>query len=251
MILTEDTGRIRLLTLNRPQALNAFNDDLFDALADALADADAADHVSVVVLTGAGRAFSAGADLAGGRADVPARHGFPGMLEQLVTFSKPLLLAINGLGVGIGATICGLADLAFMSSTARLRCPFSRLGLVPEAGSTMLFPELMGRQAANWFLMSAEWLDAGACKEHGLVYAVCAPDELMATTMAHAQTLAALPLASLRGTKELMMAPRRDALRAVFRAENAALAALRGGPANMEAIAAFRDKREPDFSRLR
>lgn len=250
MILTEDTGRVRLLTLNRPQALNAFNNDLFDALADALAEADAADHVSVVVLTGAGRAFSAGADLVGGRADVPVRHGFPGMLEQLVTFSKPLLLAINGLGVGIGATICGLADLAFMSSTARLRCPFSRLGLVPEAGSTMLFPELMGRQAANWFLMSAEWLDAEACKANGLAYAVCAPEALMTTTMAHAQTLAALPLASLRGTKELMMAPRRDALRAVFAAENAALAALRGGPANLEAINAFRDKREPDFSRL-
>lgn len=250
MILTEDTGRVRLLTLNRPQALNAFNDDQFDALTDALAAADADDGVAVAVLTGAGRAFSAGADLAG-RGTAPARHGFPGMLEQLVTFSKPLVLAINGLGVGIGATICGLADIAFMSTTARLRAPFSRLGLVPEAGSTLLFPEIMGRQAASWFLMSAEWLDADACKAAGLVYAVCQPEELMPTAMEHAQKLAALPTASLRGTKELILGPRRDALRAVFKAENAKIAALRGGPANAEAVAAFREKREPDFSRLR
>ena len=250
MVLSEDTGRVRLLTLNRPQALNAFNGELFDALTEALIAADADDFVGVVVLTGAGRAFSAGADLADDGA-APTRHGFAGFLEHTVDFSKPLILAVNGLGVGIGATLCGLADLVFMSTEARLRCPFSRLGLVPEAGSTLLFPELMGRQAANWMLMSSEWLSAQDCEKLGLAYALCPPDELLTTTLGRAAQLAALPAASLRETKRLMLAPRRTALLATFRAENETLAALRGGPANSEAIAAFREKREPDFSRLR
>lgn len=250
MVLSEDIGRVRLLTLNRPQALNAFNGALFDAVSDALIAADADHGVGVVVLTGAGRAFSAGADLADDRAAAPTTHGFAGFLEYIVDFSKPLILAVNGLGVGIGATLCGLADLVFMSTEARLRCPFSRLGLVPEAGSTMLFPEIMGRQAANWMLMSSEWLSAQDCEKLGLAYALCSPGELLTTALERAAQLAALPAASLRETKRLMLAPRRTALLATFRAENDALAALRGGPANLEAIAAFREKREPDFSRI-
>jgi enoyl-CoA hydratase/carnithine racemase len=249
MVLAEDIGRVRLLTLNRPEALNAFNGALFDALTDALIAADACEDIGVVVLTGAGRAFSAGADLADDRS-AATTYGFAGFLEHTVDFSKPLILAINGLGVGIGATLCGLADLVFMSTEARLRCPFSRLGLVPEAGSTLLFPELMGRQAANWVLMSSEWLNAQQCKELGLAFALCSPADLLTTALSRAGQLAALPTASLRETKRLMLAPRREALLATFRAENAALAALRGAPANLEAIAAFREKREPDFSRI-
>ena len=249
MVLSEDFGRVRLLTLNRPEALNAFNGALFDALTDALIAADADDGVGVIVLTGAGRAFSAGADLVEDRNAAPAAHGFAGFLERTIDLSKPLILAVNGLGVGIVATLCGLADLVFMSTDARLRCPFSRLGLVPEAGSTLLFPELIGRQAANWVLMSSEWLSAQDCEKLGLAYALCAPDALLTTALGRAQQLAALPAVSLRETKRLMLAPRRATLLATFRAENATLAALRGGPANLEAIAAFREKREPDFSR--
>jgi enoyl-CoA hydratase/carnithine racemase len=238
------------LTLNRPDALNAFNGALFDALTDALIAADADEGVGVVVLTGAGRAFSAGADLADDRNAAATTHGFAGFLEHTIDFSKPLILAVNGLGVGIGATLCGLADLVFMSTAARLRCPFSRLGLVPEAGSTMLFAGLMGRQAANWVLMSSERLSAQECKELGRAFALCPPAALLTTALSRAGQLAALPAASLRETKRLMLAPRRETLLATFRAENAALADLRGGPANLEAIAAFREKREPDFSRI-
>ena len=251
LILTEDHGRVRVLTLNRPQALNAFNSELFDALTNALIAADADDDVAATVLTGAGRAFSAGADLAQVPQDSGRRNGFPDMLEQVLVFSKPLLLAVNGLGVGIGATLCGLADLVFIASTARLRCPFARLGLVPEAASTLTFPALMGRQQASWMLMSSEWMDAQACKDAGLVFAVCAPETLMATTLDHAGKLAAMPITSLRETKRLIVEPRRDAMRRAFRAENDMIASLRGGPANREAVDAFREKREPDFSRLK
>lgn len=250
MILTEDQGRVRLLTLNRPEALNAFNSKMFEALANALSAADADQNVAVVVLTGAGRAFSAGADLAEAPQSAGSRIGVAEMLEALLVFSKPLLLAINGLGVGVGATMCGMADLVFIASTARLRCPFTRLGIVPEAGSTLSFPALMGRQHATWMLMSSEWMDAQSCKDTGLAFAICEPASLMDTTLGHAKKLAALPIVSLRETKRLIVEPQRAAMRQAIQTEIRMIASLRGGPANQEAVNAFREKREPDFSRL-
>jgi enoyl-CoA hydratase/carnithine racemase len=160
------------------------------------------------------------------------------------------LLAINGLGVGIGATMCGMADLVFIASTARLRCPFTRLGIVPEAGSTLSFPALMGRQQATWMLMSSEWMDAQSCKDTGLAFAICEPGSLMETTLGHAKKLAALPIVSLRETKRLIVEPQRAAMRQAIQTEIRMIASLRGGPANQEAVNAFREKREPDFSRL-
>jgi enoyl-CoA hydratase/carnithine racemase len=154
MLRSDDSERVRVLTLDRPEALNAFNEALYDALTDALAAAAADPAVAVVVLTGAGRAFCAGTDLlemAQRATDpnfVPGRHGFIGLIDGLIAFDKPLLLAINGLGLGIGATIIGLSDLAFMSNTARLRCPFTDLAVAPEAGSSYTFPMLLGRQNA-------------------------------------------------------------------------------------------------------
>ena len=250
MILTENQGRVRILTLNRPEALNAFNSAMFVALTDALTAADADDSVAVLVLTGAGRAFSAGADLAEPPQASGRRIGATEMLEKILAFTKPLILAINGLAVGVGATMCGLADLVFMADTARLRCPFTRLGIVPEAGSTVTFPALMGRQQATWMLMSAEWMEARACKDAGLAFAVCPPETLMSTTLEHAAKLAAMPLVSLKETKSLILEPHRAALEKAVRAEMEMVAALRGAPANAEAVRAFREKREPDFSKL-
>lgn len=108
----------------------------------------------------------------------------------------------------------------------------------------------MGRQRANWFLLSSEWMDAAACREAGLALDVFEAGELIERVGKRAATLAALPRESLTTTKRLLTGSRRDALRAVMRAENEALAALVGGAANREAIAAFEDKRPPDFSNL-
>tara|TARA_B100000676_G_C18037445_1_gene822621 strand:+ start:741 stop:1496 length:756 start_codon:yes stop_codon:yes gene_type:complete len=248
MILTSDAGGVRTLTLNRPDKLNAFNDAQFDALAEAVLDAGTDDSVKVVVLTGAGRAFSAGADLSGGRHGDIIRHGFPGCVDVLVDFEKPLLIAVNGLGVGIGATIVGLADAAFMAESSRLRCPFSALGLTAEACSTYTFPMLMGRHKASWFLLSAEWLSAQQCADAGLVADVLPDEGFLEAVQEKAATLARLPMSSLRQTKSLIMAPHREAMRTAARAENEGLASLRGGTANVEAVTAFAEKREPDFS---
>ena len=137
-----------------------------------------------------------------------------------------------------------------MAKSARLRCPFSALGLTAEAGSSITFPELLGHQAATWVLMSSEWLDADTCQRLGLAFATVPDAQLLSVTQQHAQILAAQPLASLMTTKELLMVPRREALRGAHELEGAAMASLMGGAANKEAIAAFRQKRTPDFSQL-
>jgi enoyl-CoA hydratase/carnithine racemase len=208
------------------------------------------DSVRVLVLTGAGRAFSAGADLTEMGRRTPARHGLVGLLDAIIDLPKPFLIAVNGLGVGIGATITGLADMVFIAEGARLRCPFSALGLTAEAASTVTFPRLLGHQRAMWFLLSSEWLDARQCVEAGLALEVCPGDTVLDRTLEHAAILARLPLASLIATKDLVVGPQREQLKATQRAENAVLARLVGGPANREAVTAFREKRQPDFSAL-
>ena len=246
-----DEGAIRILTMNRPDALNAFNNQMMDDLADVFLATAEDPSIKVLVLTGEGRAFSAGADLTEmGRRGAPPKHGFPGFLEAVIEFPKPFFLAINGVGAGIGATISGLADFTYMAEGARLRCPFSALGVTAEAGSTILFPQMMGRQHAAWFLFSAEWMGAEDCVKRGLAMEVLPLEGLMPRVMEQAGKLAALPLSSLVKTKQLMMDPLKPQLRAQFAAENAGLAEMIGSPANREAIAAFREKRMPDFTEL-
>ena len=250
MLNLTDEGRVRIAALNRPEALNAFNKRQFDEVAEAFLGAAADADCRVLVLTGASRAFSAGADL-GPTTDYEPVHGLDGMLGAIVDFPKPFVLAINGLGVGIGATLAGLADFVFMAESARLRCPFSTLGLVAEAGSTRTFPALLGRQRAMWFLMASEWMSAAQCKDAGLALDVFPDDGFMAAVGEKAAHLAGMPPESLAAAKRLIVdAEERKRLKAVIAAENTALAKLSGGPANREAVAAFREKREADFSNL-
>jgi enoyl-CoA hydratase/carnithine racemase len=256
--LADDAGhRIRTLTLDRPEALNAFNEALYDATTEALRDAASDSDVAVLVITGTGRAFSAGTDVLemASRTTDPehfaaGKHGFPGMVDQLVAFPKPVICAVNGLALGVGATMLALADLVIMSSTARVRCPFTALGVAPEAARSYTFPLLMGRQAATWALLSSEWLSADECANAGLAWRVAAPDNLLDETMAVARVLASKPIASLVESKRAIVAPHRDAIAAARERENGAFQRLMGTPANLEAFAAMADKREPDFASI-
>lgn len=251
-----DADRVRTLTLDRPEALNAFNEELYDALADALLAAAADPSVAVVLLTGNGRAFSAGTDLlemhriATDPTFERGRHGFPGLVDALDAFPKPLVVAVNGLGLGIGCTVLGFADLAFMSADARLKCPFTSLGVAPEAASSYLLPLLVGRQAASWLLLSSEWVSADEALAMGLVWRVCSPASLLEEAHRHAALLAARPISSLVAVKRTVVEPRRAGIAAARERENAAFAELMGGPANLEALAAFAEGREPDFTGL-
>ena len=238
---------VTVVQMNRPKALNALNPQMMDALADAFITAATDDATKVIVLTGAGRAFSAGADLAA-RDEYTQRHGLAGMIESMIDFPKPFIAAVNGLGVGYGATVCGLADIVIMSEKGRLRAPFSALGLTAELASTFTFPRLMGRQRASWFLLAAQWMSAQECLAAGLAMEVVPADTLLERVQEQANTLAQLPLASLMTTKRLLAEPNRQAMKAAMRAENAGLDELSGGPANREAVKAFIEKRDPDFS---
>jgi enoyl-CoA hydratase/carnithine racemase len=253
VLLVEDDARVRTLTLNRPDALNAFNNELYDATAAALREAATDPSVAVVVVTGAGRAFCAGTDLVemAQLADGSLEgSGFLGLLDALVDFPKPLICAVNGLGLGIGATILGFADLAFMSTSAKLKCPFTSLGVAPEAASSLLLPLLVGRQNAAWMLLSAEWVGAEEAHRMGLVWKVCSPESLLEETRRHAELLAARPISSLVAVKRTMTEPWRAAVQEARERENAAFAELMGGPANTEALTAFLERREPDFTSL-
>jgi enoyl-CoA hydratase/carnithine racemase len=255
MIRVDDTGRVRMLTLDRPDARNAFNEAMYDAATEALIEAAADNGAAVVVFTGAAGAFSAGADLnemaqrnAGGF--VNGTHGFPGFIDALIDFPKPVLCAVNGLAIGIGATMLGLSDLVFMSTEARVRCPFTRLGVAPEAASSASFPRLLGRQNATWALMSSEWLTAEECLAMGLAFTVCAPDALIDETMRHAAILASKPINSLVETKRTIVEPLKAELAAARERENRAFQRLLNQPANIEALMAFAERREPDFTSI-
>lgn len=256
MIRIEDQGRIRVITLDRPKARNAFNEELYDLAADALIDAAADNGIAVAVITGVEQSFSSGNDLnemAARTTGAPfesGRHGFAGFVDQLIEFPKPLLCAVNGLAVGIGATMLALSDLVFISTEAKVRCPFTRLGVAPEAASSASFPRLLGRQNAMWALLSSEWLSPQECVEMGLAWKVCAADELMAETLRHAAVLAAKPINSLVESKRIIVAPLRDELYAARSRENAAFQVLLGGPANIEALTAFAQRREPDYTNV-
>ena len=131
-----------------------------------------------------------------------------------------------------------------------MRCPFSALGLTAEGASTYTFARLMGPQQAARFLLGADWWSAAECKAAGLALDVFPDASFVDDVLAEAQALARWPVASLLETKALLMAPHRDATKRANAAENEALGRLTGGPANVEAVTAFREKREPDFASL-
>jgi len=254
LVLAEDHGRVRVLTLNRPKSLNAFNDAQYDALSHALRDAADAPRVSVVVLTGAGRAFSAGQDL-GELGSPPSHddglaHGFQPFMDGLQSFPKPLIAAVNGLGVGIGLTMLPHCDLVLIARGAKLRAPFVSLGVTAEAASTVLLPAAIGWAATAHLLYTADWITGEDAARVGLAWKCVDDGSLMAEAMAEAGRIAAMPVTSLVATKRLLVAARIDAINRARSRENLVFGGLVGGAANREAVAAFREKRAPDFSRI-
>ena len=258
MLRVDDHDGVRVLTLNRPEALNAFDTPLYDACAAALHEASARADIACVVLTGTGRAFSAGQDLgemarinpASAPSGDDAGPGFPRFIDTVAAFEKPLIAAVNGLGVGIGLTVLLHCDVVLIARGARLRAPFVPLGVVPEAAGSLLMPAVMGGQRAALALYTGEWLTADDAVECGLALRAVEPDALLPDTMEIAGRIARMPVTSLVETKRLVLAGRIDAVRAARAREDAAFAHMVGGPANLEALTAFLEKREPDFRSL-
>jgi enoyl-CoA hydratase/carnithine racemase len=229
LVRVEDRGAVRLLTLDRPAALNAFDSPLYRATAAALDAARADDGVRVAVLTGAGRAFSAGQDLAEMArlaAGEDLDSGFPALLEALQAFDKPLVAAVNGVAVGIGFTLLPHCDLVLAADDARFRTPFAEMGVPPEAASSLLFPARMGWQRAAEVLFTSPWLDAGDAVAAGIALRVVPDGTVVDEALALAATVAEAPLHALRAIKGAMLGARADAVAAARAREEAAFARL-------------------------
>lgn len=229
--------------MDRPERLNAFSEELYLRVTSELLRAGDDDGTAVVVLTGSGRAFSAGADLEElGRRSTgsgPATAAFDSLVDGLAAFPKPIVAAVNGLAVGFGATLLGLVDLVVMSAAARVKYPFTELGLSPEAGGSFTLPALVGRHDATWALLSSEWLTAAACLDIGLAWRVIEPDLLVKEAMRLAAVIGARPIGSLVATKRLIAAASADALAQARRREDASIGRLLGGAENRAALAAL------------
>jgi enoyl-CoA hydratase/carnithine racemase len=205
-------GAVVSAALARPQKKNAITSAMYEALIDALEKAERDASVGALVLSGKGGAFTAGNDIgdfltiATGAAGSRDARDFPGwrFISKLADFEKPLIAAVQGLAVGIGTTLCFHCDLVYAASDARFHMPFVNLGLVPEAGSSLLAPELFGRAKAAEYLLLAEPFDAEAARALGLVNEVLPEAELLAHAMRKAGVLAAKPRSALLATRRLL-----------------------------------------------
>jgi len=250
-ILVRTQDRVRTLTMNRPEARNAFNIQQWAELRDALVDAERDNGVSVVILTGSSGAFTAGQDLSEMKAPPGGgEHPFAPCMNQVIDFDKPLIAAVNGVGVGFGLTVLLHCDMVYIAQGARLKVPFVSLGVVPEAASSLLLPLQVGSQNAAEIFFTADWVSSSRAVEIGLAMREVPPEELMAEVKALAARIAVHPLGSLRHTKRLVRESRIEAVRAARAREDEAFTIRVGSAENIEAIAAFLQKRKPDFSNI-
>lgn len=239
----DDADGVRLVTWNRPEARNAMNDALWDATRDALLGAQADPELRCVVLTGAGGAFTAGQDL-GEMLEPPVHddeelHGYRGLIPVLEEFDKPLLAAVDGVGVGFGATLLPYCDIVWMDPAARLKVPFMTLGVTTEAAGSVLLPQRMGWQAAAHFIFTAGWLTAEEAVACGLAFRVSAPGAVVAEAMEIARLIGQMPVDSLQTTKRLMVAGRLDAGRGARQREDEEFVRMVGSQANATALTEF------------
>jgi enoyl-CoA hydratase/carnithine racemase len=251
-VLTETRARIARIELKRPDKKNALTADMYQAMADALAAAEADPQVRVVLIHGQPDCFSAGNDLKDFLERPPHSERSPvfQFLSAVSTAAKPLVAAVGGPAVGIGTTMLLHCDLVYAAPQTRFQLPFVPLGLLPEAGSSLLLPQLAGYQRAAELLLLGQPFTAEKALSVGIVTEVVPAEELLEYAQDAATAVAALPPESVRLTKMLMR--KRDAAEVTARiAEESRLFRERlGSPEAKEAMAAFFEKRKPDFSRF-
>ncbi|MCB1040085.1 MAG: enoyl-CoA hydratase/isomerase family protein [Acidimicrobiales bacterium] len=216
VLLVDDLPGARVLTFNRPDQLNAFNQRLWYELTAALAEAAEDDDVRCVVLTGTGRGFCAGQDL-GEMADpsvfADQEPGYQRLMPVLEAFPKPIVAAVNGIGVGIGLTMLLHCDLVLMARSARLKVPFLSLGVTTEASASVLMPEVLGWQRTAEVLFTEPWIDAEQAVADGIALRVVDDADLVDEARALATQIGAWPLGPVVETKQLLLAGRVDAVR--------------------------------------
>lgn len=250
-ILQHHEAGVLTLTFNRLPRKNSINVAMYEALATAIERAATDEATRVVLIQGHETVFSAGNDIEDFLKNQPSDQNSPvfRFLRGIATFPKPLLAAVCGPAVGIGTTLLLHCDLVYAGDNAALSMPFVNLGLCPEAGSSLLVPQMLGYHRAAEALLMGDPIMAEAALETGLVNRVLPPTEANAYAAAQARKLAAKPLASLIATKRLMKGAQQDAVLARIAEEGAIFRRMLGEPAAREAMTAFMEKRKPDFSR--
>ncbi|HEY0878616.1 MAG TPA: enoyl-CoA hydratase-related protein [Zeimonas sp.] len=244
---------VATITLNRPDVLNALDDAITRALLEAVERASADDTVRAVVVTGAGRGFSAGADLASVKPDVAIdlgrllRERYHPLILAMRRTPKPVICAVNGAAAGAGMSIALAGDIVLAARSAYFVQAFSKIGLVPDAGSTWMLPRLVGEGRARALAMLGERLDAQAAHRMGLVWDVHDDDELLPAAHRLAAQLAQRPTRALAMIKEAFDGTTERGLEEQLERE-AALQTIAGRTEDFrEGVAAFLERRAPRF----
>lgn len=255
LVLSERRGQVQILTFNRPDRLNAWNDDLEDRYFALLADADADPDVRAIVITGAGRGFCSGADMAdltrvsesdgGPPPRRPHPRGYP------LTMRKPMIAAVNGAAAGLGLVEALYCDVRFATPDAKITTAFSRRGLVAEYGIAWLLPRLIGTSKALDLLMTSRMIDGAEALSLGLVNRVVDGDSLLDEAVAYATELAALcsPHSMHVIKSQVWAALDSDFASAVAEADRLMLESF-GGPDIREGVQSHLEGRSPRFAGL-
>lgn len=257
-ILYDADNGIATITLNRPESLNALLPDMSDRLCDLVDQAGADDAVRVIVLTGAGKAFSAGADLKLmgqpgrlGRSALVGRqrtlHGAE-VVERLLRREKPMLAAVNGVVAGMACSFVLACDFALASDTARFVFSFVKVGFIPDSGCSYLLPRRVGLAAAQRLCLTAEAVGAADALRLGLVTEVVAADQLAVRARTVAAAIAAHPPQAVRMARGLLERAADGDFRTATEAEAMAQGVLGETADHQEAVRAFAEKRPPVFT---
>lgn len=240
-------GKVMTITINRPDQKNALSHAMYTAMADALAEAQTDDSVRCIVITGVGDTFTAGNDMGDFAGGMP--EGKPPVarfLEALRDAEKPVVAAVNGPAVGIGLTMLLHCDLSFASDTATFSAPFTKLGLVPEAASSLLLPASLGTAWANDILLAGRKLEADEALKAGLISRIFPREDLLRQTMTVAANMAGAAPNAMKGSKRLIRGGR-EAVRIQMESEAEIFGAQLRSAEFAEAAAAFLEKRAPVF----
>jgi 2-(1,2-epoxy-1,2-dihydrophenyl)acetyl-CoA isomerase len=256
-VLYSVDGGVATVMLNRPEKLNALNDELANEIQVAVREADADDAVRVIVLTGAGKGFCSGLDLTGPRGNnrEPSRKdrlddfGWVGRAPLLLTqIDKPVVAAINGPAAGAGLSLALAADIRLMAAGVRLTTGYIRRGLLPDGGMTFFLPRIIGQARAADLILSARWIEADECERIGLVARMLPVEGFREAVAAYATELAAGPPIGMTYAKRLLWQSTTADLPTMLRAELVDIRACFASQDVQEGIRAFAEKRSAAFT---
>jgi enoyl-CoA hydratase/carnithine racemase len=255
-VLTEQRDGVLLVTLNRPDRMNAMTPAMRERVMDTIDEANSTDSVRVVVVTGAGRGFCAGADVSGGASSFTAGRGQGeyrdggGLLAMRIFAShKPVIGAVNGAAVGMGAGMLLPMDIRIASQSARFGFVYTRRGIAPESVSSWFLPRLVGVGTALEWMLTGRVFDAAEALAAGLVSRVVSDDELVDVALAIAMEIAENTApASVAATRQMVWEHLSATPEAAFRVESRVVPALSSLPDATEGVASFRERRRPRFT---